>query len=261
MLYRPLFWTSYWCEDWLNSSGYRGGITSILVSSASSKTAFCLAYLIGKRSSRGEISKDTRIIGLTSNRNVAFTKGLGLYNEVFDYDSFASTKALNGKNDLQWIYVDVAGNDDLNARIFGYFASSHTGTLSACVSLGMTNLSPASSVATSMDWTTNTFSAPQEASPSPGKPSALPKLEPFFMVEWLNVRKHELDIKEIFERQNQAWTELIQDCVRWVKLERVYGAGAVKNAYERLAKEGLGPDKGLIWSLWDNDNYISSARL
>ncbi|KAL5534942.1 hypothetical protein ACEPAF_3032 [Sanghuangporus sanghuang] len=25
MLYRPLFWTSFWCDDWLAASGFRGG--------------------------------------------------------------------------------------------------------------------------------------------------------------------------------------------------------------------------------------------
>ncbi|KAF8905221.1 hypothetical protein CPB84DRAFT_1845030 [Gymnopilus junonius] len=49
MLYRPLFWTSYWCEDWLNSSNYHGGAHTILISSASSKTAFCLVYIIAKQ--------------------------------------------------------------------------------------------------------------------------------------------------------------------------------------------------------------------
>jgi hypothetical protein len=47
MLYQPLFWTSCWCEDWLFSSHYRG-TKGVIISSASSKTAFCLAYLIGK---------------------------------------------------------------------------------------------------------------------------------------------------------------------------------------------------------------------
>jgi hypothetical protein len=54
MIYRPLFWTAYWCEDWLHSSNYRGGVSGVVISSASAKTAFCLAYLIGKRVGVGE---------------------------------------------------------------------------------------------------------------------------------------------------------------------------------------------------------------
>src|SRR5882762_5192718 len=86
MLYRPLFWTSYWCEDWMFSSKYRGA-NQILISSASSKTAFCLAYLIKKRIAKGDLSNAT-LTGITSKRNLGFTKGLHLYDEVLEYDSF-----------------------------------------------------------------------------------------------------------------------------------------------------------------------------
>ena len=259
MLYRPLFWTSYWCEDWIFSSGYRGGASSILISSASSKTAFSLAYLVGKRISRGEIPSNVKIIGLTSNRNVDFTKRLGLYHEVVEYDSFTAARSLQGGEKEKWIYVDVAGNDDLNKRIFAHFASPYTGQLVACVALGMTNLSPSPDVA-SLSWNTNTFTSPSAASSFSGSsapPASTspfwPELEQFFTVEWLNVRKHQLTPTEIFSRQNEAWKDLMVDCVGWVKLDRVYGANEVKRAYEYVAKGGLGPDKGFIWSLWEGE--------
>lgn len=258
MLYRPLFWTSYWCEDWLHTSKYRNGASQILISSASSKTAFCLAYLIGKRISRGEIDSKVKIVGLTSKKNLAFTKNLGLYHDVLDYNSFSSAKQLNGSRDSRWIYVDVAGNDDLNKRIFAHFASPYTGKLAAWIALGMTNLSPSSSNASSIDWNANTFAQP--ASPSSASDSAgsstssfWPVLEQFFMPEWLDVRKHQLSIAEIFARQNVAWKELMADCGGWVRLTRVYGAEKVQEAYGYVAKEGLGPDRGLIWSLWDEE--------
>ncbi|KAJ7728587.1 hypothetical protein DFH07DRAFT_757232 [Mycena maculata] len=233
MLYRPLFWTAYWFEDWIYSLGYRGA-TSFLISSASAKTAFCAAYLIGKRRSRGEPNSKVKIVGLTSKRNIEFTRGLGLYDEVVEYGSFAS--ALGRE---KWVYVDVAGNDDLNKRLFEHFRAREHGELVTSVALGMTTLAPASEKASSLDWSINTFAESSQ-------------VEQFFMVEWLNVRKHQLSLKEIFGRQNRAWKELMVDCIPWVRLERVTGADAVKKAYEKIVEAGFSPDVGFIWSLWDD---------
>jgi hypothetical protein len=77
-------------------------------------------------------------------------------------------------------------------------------------------------------------------------------------VEWLNVRKHQISAESIFERQNQAWRELLEDGSEWVKLERVYGLGNVKNAYDRVMKGGFRPDQGYIWSLWDSEGEVDA---
>jgi hypothetical protein len=241
MLYRPLFWTAYWCEDWLFSSKYRGA-NQILISSASSKTAFCLAYLIGKRVVRDGLPGFS-IVGLTSKRNLAFTKGLSLYDEVLDYDSFTSASALFRIQGTQkWLYVDVAGNESINARVFSHIGSR----LVASIALGLTNLSPSSPDASSSKWSTNTFTENDTKSPS-ASPTTL---EQFFMPEWLAVRRHQLSIAQITSLQRQAWRELITDCRNWVKMDHIFGGEGVKAAYEDVAKGGLGPDKGLIWSLW-----------
>jgi Protein of unknown function (DUF2855) len=255
MLYRPLFWTSYWCEDWIYSSNYRAGVSHILISSASSKTAFCLAYLVGKRIRRGEINKDTKIIGLTSKRNVDFTKRLQLYHEVLDYDSFTSAHSFQGGQDIKWLYVDVAGNKKLNKRIHAHFASPYTGKLTANIALGLTNLQPSTAETTPERLGTNPFNVSKDANTL----TLWPREEFFFMPEWLDIRRHQIPILEIFRRQNQAWKELMEDCVGWVELKRVYGAAGIEEAYRKLSREGLGPDKGLIWSLWDGEKSESLA--
>ncbi|KAJ6622546.1 hypothetical protein B0H10DRAFT_2013190 [Mycena sp. CBHHK59/15] len=244
MLYRPLFWTAYWFEDWIFSLGYRGA-TAFLISSASAKTAFCAAYLIGKRNSRGEAHPKVKIIGLTSKKNLSFTKGLGLYDEVHEYRSFAS--ALGQE---KWVYVDVAGNDNLNKQLFEHFRTPESGQLVTSVALGMTTLAPASDKASSLDWSTNTFT---DSSATPQNSSNTLQFEQFFMVEWLNVRKHQLSLKEIFSRQHQAWKALMVDCIPWVRLEHVSGADAVKKAYENIASTGFSADVGFVWSLWDDE--------
>jgi hypothetical protein len=261
MLYRPLFWTSYWCEDWIHSSNYRAGVSHILISSASSKTAFCLAYLIGKRIRRGEINKDTKIIGLTSKRNVIFTKRLELYHEVLDYDSFTSAHSFQGGQDNRWLYVDVAGNQNLNKRIHAHFNSPYTGKLAANIALGLTNLQPSADT-TPTKLGTNPFNVSEDTSNATTSTSSFwPREEFFFMPEWLHIRRHEIPVLEILRRQNQAWKELMEDCTGWVELNRVYGAAGVEAAYIKLSREGLGPDKGLIWSFWDAEVTELLAKL
>jgi len=258
MLYRPLFWTSYWCEDWLHTVGSykleRGVNLSILISSASAKTAFCLAYLVRKRVLSGEL-KNVTIVALTSKRNVKFTQRLGLYDDVYEYGTFDHGKAFQGDNQRRWIYVDVAGNDDLNDRVKAHFASASVGRIVKNVALGVTNLTSGDD----MKWSHNAFDphAPVFAEPS----NRWPTVEHFFMPEWLNVRKHQLSIQEIFKRQAEAWAALMKACPKWVEIQRVYGAQEVVSDYVRIAKEGLGPDKGLVWSLWDDPEKKQLARL
>jgi len=274
MLYRPLFWTSYWCEDWLARSEYRGGCENILISSASSKTAFCFAYCIRKRVERDPTRiSNIRIIGLTSKGNLEFTKNLGLYHEVYEYDSFLSVSAtpFHSKSKNRWIYIDVAGNQTLNSRIYTHFASPYvTSKLVAAVSLGMTNLVPGEKKADKIEWTTNTD--PKTASDSGDMKTASstssagfwPVTEQFFTPEWLTVRRSELSPSQMFNMQKSAWGALMQDCRDWVKLERVYGGEHVRMAYEAMVESssGLGPDKGWIWSMWEaGDGLLSKAKL
>ena len=237
MLYRPLFWTSYWCEDWMFSSKYRDA-NQIIISSASSKTAFCLAYLIKKRITKGDISNVT-LTGITSKSNLGFTRGLHLYDKVLEYDSFASLKPTSGNG--KWIYADLAGNENFNDRLFSHLGSN----LVAGIALGLTNLSPSAPDASSIKWSTNTFTnTPSNA----GKK----ELEQFFMPEWLNVRRHQFSIEEISALQNRAWKDLMKDCGSWVKMKHISGGDAVKLAYGKVTKGGFGPDEGMIWSLWDD---------
>lgn len=236
MLYRPLFWTAFWCEDWLHSTMYRGA-TRVVISSASSKTAFCLAYLIRKRKVEG-----IQIIGMTSKGNVAFTKGLGLYDEVVEYSTFTEAPCMNA-HERKFVYIDVSGNDTLNQRVFAHFAKG--GKLVAGVALGLTNLAPTSKEAPTTNWSTNTFAAPFAAV------GAVTSLEQFFMPEWLTIRVKQLSIPEITDMQRRAWIDLMQDCPSWIQLARVAGQKNVVDAYLNVAKGGIGPEKGYIWSLWE----------
>ncbi|KAG7085751.1 hypothetical protein E1B28_003294 [Marasmius oreades] len=272
MIYRPLFWTSYWCEDWLfTSSNYHNGCDTILISSASSKTAFCFAYCVRNRRVKQGGGAKPSIIGLTSKRNVAFTKKLELYDEVYDYDNFTSTDSFNqGGYRKRWIYVDVTGNTDLNGKVVDHFTNSTSGgELVVSISLGATNTTPEISKNSKfteedakgiMGNASSTLGLPASGS-STTTTNFWPKLERFFTPEWVDVRRRQMSLSEIFELQRTEWHKLEKDCVPWIEIERVYGPKSVKESYERIVRSGLGPDKGLVWSLWEKPKRGEKAKL
>ncbi len=99
-LLRPLFMLSFLVDDFLAENEFYGA-RRVMLSSASSKTAYGLAHLLHGRDG-------IKVIGLTSAPNVAFVKSLGCYDEVVTYDAVTSMPA-----DSPVAYVDMAGNSDL----------------------------------------------------------------------------------------------------------------------------------------------------
>ena len=108
-LLRPLFMLSFLVDDFLSENAFYGA-RSVMLSSASSKTAFGLAHLLHTR------RKDIRVIGLTSLSNIEFVKSLGCYDEVVTYDRVTSLPA-----DSPVALVDMAGNSELRARLHRHF--------------------------------------------------------------------------------------------------------------------------------------------
>jgi hypothetical protein len=107
MLLRPLFFTSYLIDDFLDEASCFGAGTVVL-SSASSKTASALAFLLSRRDG-------IEVLGLTSARSAEFTAGLGVYDAVVTYDELASLPLGRA------VYVDMAGDAQLRSAVHGHF--------------------------------------------------------------------------------------------------------------------------------------------
>ena len=107
-LVRPLFVASFLIDDFLADNALFGADT-VLISSASSKTAYGLAYCLAAR--RGG-SAAPHVVGLTSPANVSFTGRLGRYAEVAEYEILPRLSA-----DRPAIYVDMSGNARLRAAV------------------------------------------------------------------------------------------------------------------------------------------------
>jgi Protein of unknown function (DUF2855) len=95
---RPLFATAWLIADFMQQSADFGAAT-MLLSSASSKTAYATAFCLKRRP--GPI----RIVGATSPPRHAFASRLGLYDDVIDYDALASLSATEPA-----LYIDFAGD-------------------------------------------------------------------------------------------------------------------------------------------------------
>ncbi len=91
LLLRPLFGTSVALEDFL--AGAEG---TVVLGSASSKTAYGLAFLLARAG--------RPVVGLTSQGNREFVESLGVYDRVLAYDDAGS---LSGE---AVVYVDMSGD-------------------------------------------------------------------------------------------------------------------------------------------------------
>ena len=124
-LFRPLFITSFLIDDFVADS-HCFGAEKIVISSASSKTAYGTAFCLRERDG-------LEVVGLTSARNVDFVRNLGCYDAVATYDGVESLAV------SPCVYVDIAGNTGLRARVHDHFADalkyscavgySHLGTM------------------------------------------------------------------------------------------------------------------------------------
>jgi len=97
MLLRPLFFTSFMIDDFLDDNDFFEAPT-VIATSASSKTAFGTAELLSKRDG-------VTVVGLTSPGNVEFCESLGTYDAVFTYDQIDQLEA-----DTPSVLIDFAGN-------------------------------------------------------------------------------------------------------------------------------------------------------
>ena len=128
-LLRPLFTTSWLIDDFLADNDFFGAAENgaepvLLLSSASSKTAYGTAFQLAQRAG-------VEVVGLTSAGNVAFCESLGCYHRVLTYDQLDAIAP-----DAPSIYIDFAGNAPLRKAVH-----THCKGLRYSCSIGATHIS------------------------------------------------------------------------------------------------------------------------
>ena len=197
-LLRPLFMLSFLVDDYLAENQFFGA-EQVILSSASSKTAFGLAHLIHSQ------RKPVRVVGLTSVSNVDFVRSLGCYDDVVTYDAIATLPV-----ETPSAYVDMAGNADLRAVLHRHLRDK----LVYSGRVGLTH----QSVAEDDD--------------------ALPGAKPqwFFAPDQIRKRAKEWGPGGIDSRLGAAWSTLLPHLDTWLEVIESHGPDALKQVYlETLA--------------------------
>jgi uncharacterized protein DUF2855 len=210
-LLRPLFMLSFLVDDFLAENEFFGA-KRVMLSSASSKTAFGLAHLL--HSQRNGIN----VTGLTSASNVAFVESLGCYDEAVTYDRVTSLAA-----DTPVAFVDMAGNSSLREALHRHFREQ----IKCSGRIGLTHRS----------------SSPDE----PALPGAKPTW--FSAPDQIPKRASEWGPGGINTRFNAAWSGFAPMLDKWLKVTEGRGPAAVQAAYRDTLNGRVPPDQGHILSL------------
>jgi hypothetical protein len=217
-LLRPLFVTSFLLDDFLADNGFFGART-VLVSSASSKTAYGLAFCLALR--RGSAGAPESV-GLTSPANLAFTQGLGCYDRVVAYDELATLAS-----DTRAVYVDLSGNAALRAQIHERWGDA----LAYSCSVGGTH------------W----------ESLGGGKGLGGPRPVLFFAPAQIKKRIADWGAIGLQERLAAAWSAFLDrvgDAERpWLRVVSASGRNAVEQSYRALLEGRVPAEEGRVLAL------------
>lgn len=113
MIVRPLFITSFMGADFLQDNNFFGA-KQLIVSSASSKTAYGTAFCLKDK-------YDIKLIALTSLSNKAFVQSLGCYHDTVSYDELDFVD-----NTVPTLYLDFSGDEALRAKVHYHFGEQLT---------------------------------------------------------------------------------------------------------------------------------------
>lgn len=209
-LLRPLFMTGFLIEDFLDENDLFGA-RSVVLTSASSKTAISLAFQL---KARGK----ARVVGLTSARNQAFVEVLGCYDQVVTYDAVATASI-----EAPVVLVDFSGDAPLLKAVHERFGDA----LVYDCRVGGTH------------W---------EAERGGG--GELPGAKPVFFFAPDRIRKRAADWGPggLDARHDAAWAPFAADAPRWLTVIEGVGPEAVAEAYRAVLDGRAGPDEGHVLS-------------
>jgi hypothetical protein len=219
---RPLFFTGFLIDDFL-ADNQNFGAQQLLLSSASSKTAYGTAFCLSLR--RGQPGAP-HVVGLTSAGNQAFTQRLGVYDEVRLYDSVTTLDPA-----VPTVYVDFAGDAAVRHGVHAHLGDA----LRFSSSIGGTH------------W---------EAL---GSGRGLPGPRPTLFFAPAQIRRRSAAPPEgwgpdgLAQRLGLSWAAFItavqQADAPWLRIVHHHGPTAVQQAYQTMLAGQSDPREGLMLAL------------
>jgi hypothetical protein len=209
MLLRPLFFTSYLIDDFLADSELFGAGTVVL-SSASSKTASALAFLLSRRDG-------VDVIGLTSPARTDFARGLGVYDHVVSYAEVGSLP------EERAVYVDMAGDAEVRSAVHEHYR----GQLAHSAVVGATHHDRMGEV-----------------------PDALagPRPSFFFAPDRVSKRSADWGREGLEQRLAEAWRPYLDWTEQWLEVIHGRGPEDLERAYLDLLDGRIDPAKAHVLS-------------
>ncbi|OBK18112.1 DUF2855 family protein [Mycobacterium asiaticum] len=210
ILFFPLFFTSFLIDDFVSDEGFFGADT-IVISSASSKTAIIAAYLLAKR-------QGIHVAGLTSAGNRGFVEGLGIYDSVVLYDDIS---ALPGD---RAVYIDISGDGAVRTAVHSHYGDR----LAHSSAVGMTH------------WTQMAHDSGELAGPKPVF---------FFAPDRIKKRGADWGTAKLDEQVAHAWGPFADWASKWLRVERISSQDEIQRAYLELLDGKVDPTAGTIVEL------------
>ncbi|HXM75446.1 MAG TPA: DUF2855 family protein [Thermoanaerobaculia bacterium] len=210
ILFFPLFFTSFLIDDFLADENFFSADTVVL-SSASSKTAIIAAYLLAKR-------EGVEIVGLTSAGNRDFVEGLNVYDSVYLYEDVSQ---LPGE---RAVYVDVSGDGAVRTDIHAHYGDR----LAHSAAVGMTHWTQMAQGAGELDGPTPVF---------------------FFAPDRITKRGADWGTAKLDRNVAEAWAPFAQWASDWLRVERISREDDIQRAYLELLDGKVDPTAGTVVDL------------
>ncbi|MDT7766589.1 MAG: hypothetical protein QOC63_6009 [Mycobacterium sp.] len=210
ILFYPLFFTSFLIDDILADENVFGADT-VVISSASSKTAIIAAYLLAKRGG-------VEIVGLTSAGNGDFVEGLNVYDSVYRYEDVSQ---LPGE---RAVYVDISGDGAVRTDIHAHYGAR----LAHSAAVGMTH------------WTQMAQGAGELDGPRPVF---------FFAPDRIKKRGADWGTAKLDQNVAEAWAPFARWASDWLRVEHISSEDDIQQAYLQLLDGKVDPTSGTVVDL------------
>lgn len=215
LVLRPLFSLSFFLAEFLAEKEFFGG-RRVVVSSASSKTALGLAFLLKHRAPAIEV------VGLTSPTNAPSTLRIGRYDRVLRYDAI---EALD--RETPSVFVDIAGDQRILAAVHRHLAASLTHSSGVGFTRG---------------------AIPGAALPDlPG-----PAPEFFFTPSHILARRESWGVDELRRRLAAAWTAFVAEISPRLEIVTSTGPAEIERVYGEVLAGRSPPDRAHILAFEEN---------
>jgi hypothetical protein len=210
ILFFPLFFTSFLIDDFLADENFFGADT-IVISSASSKTAIIAAYLLAERDG-------IDVVGLTSEGNREFVEGLNIYDSVCLYGAVSDLPGDRA------VYVDISGDGTVRTDVHAHYGDrlAHSSTVGAT------------------HWTEIAQTAGELAGPSPTF---------FFAPDRITKRGNDWGTAELDRKVAESWAPFAQWAAGWLRIDRISTENEIQRAYLELLDGKVDPASGTVVDL------------